>query len=944
MTSYYLYYFLTLIFCQVILQEYRLYATEQTPDTFKSGHAKEEKTFLHPISTICENQLTSALVCGAQCKETGDLAIMRSYGLGIPFSSVIPATITLNNTQQSPNPLLNASIMHLASITTPSDGLIHETQRVIAVTHQQPSAVFMIDIFASKTGEIVRSIDALYDASGKPCSTILALASCSGYKNGAVAIVTAHAEAPSDEKLGIAFINFHSQEVEKDKKKTKEWIFNQVGLGRVKGVIQAHPLGVKTAAAAIGNALSHMSEQVTLHWNSDLERVFIGLDVTSGPNDQDGACAFLVGKLVSTQIKYDEQSEATTIAQLELEPFIPHAAVTDVSTAVAIRGAYSRAAVYTITTFKTTTGLWYTAFVGGTGSDAEKRNTVRVLPLYLGTERAGILAAKDRDPVTIFGTQPEPLLRSRYIDKPASVTDDLIHISDRDTYPGTASLPGSPIEKIIAVKDALFVVVKGGAENHAGIYHTQALLDAQGKIKAWTPWKCVYQPRSGKYMLTAFYNEPNGYFTLATGDAPDKIDEIIFTGWGNGNKTGLYHLVSFLKKTYKKEYGGIHAYADMPLGTVNPYQGFMAVAGHEMLTLVLTTQQDSHGVITKTQADEYQNILILDGNQHESFADTKIVHHQGKALAHLKRIEAMKLVTTDDQALLFVGGIAGLAVYSDEDGNGFDRTKPLAFDHTYRQKTFVSVGNYCFVKQLWYDDGYLYVLTDTQLDRIDIPRSTFGQQEQLEKVTLAVADEHSGMFLDIVVSGKLALLATVSGLLRTADNHDVRTATTVQDMHWEQLGLDNTDPIIQLIPISTTGKGCDVARYGGGNLYVLQAFSGKNRAAIKRLEIQDLSVAPVSSTSIALIPDSKSKHAPTMFRRIGSFTSRIMTDGALWLYLKKNTDKSVSSLHSIYDVFARHDTQIRIHTTDLGNFSYIEQFAATENRWWALGETVIVHE
>lgn len=939
----YLYYFLTLILCHVAVQEHKVYAAEQNANALVSNNTKEDKTFLYPISTICENPFTSALVCGAQCTKTGDLAVMRSYGLGMPFTSITPEKVTLNTTSESANPLINRSIMHLASITTPTDGLIHETQRVVAVTHQQPNAVFMIDIYASKTGDIVRSIDALCDASGKPCSSVLALASCSGYKNGAVAIVTPNKDTPTDEKFGIAFMSFYSQDVEKDKKKTKEWIFNQVALGKTKGAVQAHPLTLTTPAAAMGHALSHMGERVALHWDPDLERVFIGLDVTSGPDNQDGACALLVGKLVSTQIQYDEKSEPTPIIQLELEPFVPHQAVTDSPAVVAVRGAYTRAAVHMITTFKTTTGLWYTAFVGGTGSDAEKRDTVRVLPLHVGSERTGILAA-DKDPITIFGTQPEPLLRARYIDKPASSLSDLTRISDRATYPGITSLPGHSIEKIIVAKDALFAIIKGGREHHAGIYHTQALLDAKGEIKGWTAWKCLYQPLPGKYMLTAFYNEPNGYFTLATGDAPDQIDEIIFTGWGSGNKTGLCHLVSFLKTAYKKEYGGIHAYADMPLGTVNPYQGFMAVAGHERMTLVLTTQKDANGQITKTQTDEYQQSLILNDHQQTADPDAKIVHHQGKALAHLGKIEALKLATTDDQALLFVGGTGGLAVYSDNYGNGFDRIKPLIFDHTYCQKQFVPVGSYSFVKRLWYDEGYLYVLTDTQLDRIDIPACRFGPQEHLEKITLAIANEHSGRFLDIVVSGKLALLATTSGLLRTADNHDVRAVALPQDMHWEQLHLDNPDPIIQLIPISTTGKGNDFARHGGGNLYVLQAFSGKNRASIKRLDIQDLSLDPVSSTSITLIPDRKAKHAPIMFRRIGCFTSRIMTDGALWLYLKKNPDKSISSLHSINDVFARHDTQLRIHTTDLGNFSYIEQFAATENRWWALGETVIVHE
>ena len=56
--------------------------------------------------------------------------------------------------------------------------------------------------------------------------------------------------------------------------------------------VMACPLDITTKAAAIGGNLAHVGEHVALHWNSELKRLFVGLDLTAGAGEHDGACAF----------------------------------------------------------------------------------------------------------------------------------------------------------------------------------------------------------------------------------------------------------------------------------------------------------------------------------------------------------------------------------------------------------------------------------------------------------------------------------------------------------------------------------------------------------------------------------------------------------------------------------------------------------------------------
>lgn len=948
-----MYYFLTLILCNLFLHEQKSYADEVPAVTEKKETSL--KTFHDPIAITCGNTTTGALTCGAQHNNVGSSALMRSFSTGMPFISITPEKVTLNGIEDSLNPLYDKSVMHLSSIITPPTLTQYDTQRMLVVTHANPGSLVMIDTTNNQDGHMVRSIDPINDACGEKTSGILALEGCSGGSNGAFAVVKPCKGTFPEKGSGIAVVSFGSEEVEveKDKIKTKktEWHFSQVDLGNNKDA-SAFPLDLNTKAAAITHQLTSMSDKVALHWNGEFGRIFIGLNLVAGQEKEDGACALLVGKIVTAIYTADDEKKTPyTRRYLELEPFIPHQTVVDSSSAiVAARGAKAHVAVHSITTFKTTTGMHYTALVGGCGTDAETRKTVYALPLHVGNDGLGTLAPQNQAPITLFTEQTEPLFRSRYLDRKATSVETVSQSHHAAACVGNGPLDAGPIEKLIPAKDAIFAIVKGSNATHAGIYHSQALLDVHGCIKAWTNWQRVHQPLEDKCMLTAFYNQVGGFFTFVTGDNEHEINEIVYTGWGIGNKTGLKPLVSFLRETYTKNNGGVRSCADVPVGMINHYQSFMLVAGHKMLTIALMSERDEQGTIRYTKGDQFKDVITLHDKTVDYQSNAKIVHYKEGSLAQLGTIEAITAAATPDATWLFAGGTGGLAVYTDQHGNGFDPEKNLIFDTAYCNKQFVPVGSYAFVKRLFYDDGYLYVLTDVQLDRIDLTASTFGPKGIQKTITLATCSmlnntsANTGVFTDIIVSDKLAILATSFGVYRIGNNCAIQHAQTPEDVHWQKIDIGNEDPVVHLSTFSITGNPADVARYGGGNLHVIQGYTGKNRATIKRFTVEDISRNAIDNDTVAFIPDVQIEHAPTMFRRIGSFTPCCATDGALWLYIRKALNKDISSLYAMNDFSPKHDTQVRIYHTEPANFLRAQRFSASGNKWWALGETVIVHE
>jgi hypothetical protein len=225
--------------------------------------------------------------------------------------------------------------------------------------------------------------------------------------------------------------------------------------------------------------------------------------------------------------------------------------------------------------------------------------------------------------------------------------------------------------------------------------------------------------------------------------------------------------------------------------------------------------------------------------------------------------------------------------------------------------SFKVLGSYSLVKKLVHDGEFLYVLTDNQLDRISLTATALNPIT-FSATTLARADlppfNNTGatFFNDLLVSEKLALVASYNGLWRVGTGADIRTASNSHDAAWVSVSVAQNfaGPVTQLYARSTTGQAQDVAKDGtDGQLYVLSADRSRNRAQLNRFAISEVTTSDVTQNTVQAFPDffTETKTTPTMgvpayFANFGEFRDTFATEGALNFHARSQEISIASNL------------------------------------------------
>ncbi len=836
--------------------------------------AQEETTFSFPIkNNIMTNLGTFYVGANATITSNGkEYAISRLNRNARAFEPLTPEIVTLNGTAERSNPLFGQKNNALG-ILKPAGG----SDLLVAVTDIKPAVVYLVQNLNNPKNMLLVDTPPLSDAAGLPSSGIINLITNNlAYVFAAVKPMVGNF---GDNNSGIALLVRGNRKTSKEEQK-EETVFGEVDAktGQVTADPKAYPLDKKSALVNIdSDQLAAMQNSVAMHWSPYLERFFIGLQTTSNNGNNNGARAVVVGSL----------AEGGGIELFEIAPSSAFAQ-NNVNNIVGVRAPNTTVSLFDVKTMYTSTALNYLIVLGGNGTSQQ---SVYALPLVSSGDNKGMLANKNDTPENVYQNGDVQKFIARNFTHKAETQDEMTQSTDAAAQVGAGELLAGSITSLVVRDDTVYATVGDDiATNGAsGIYSSQALFDASGKIKGWTQWQ-----RTGgttDFVFEGTLNTYDGTFIYATGSDDAQVNTVFQTTWSNGSPQGLLPVTTYFNSIFSVANGGIQNLQTFLPSTPGLSDiSLMIAGGIGSLTLVQTGLIES-GVLIPTKTQEFETIVTFENGTIDDFPQAKIITISGGALNDVGPITATEIGRSDTYGWLFVGGSDGLAVLTNHNGSGWNIAQEELgdeFDGLIPGMSFKTIGTYRFVKKLIYEDNFLFVITNDIIDRINLTTSDFGTNT-LDVVTVAtketvgVVSKH-GTLLDAIISQAYAVVATTGGLVRIANNKDIRTIQQPHSDNWSPVIIHETaGASTQLITATTTNRSQDITRDTGGQIYVLTSNEGFNQSRINRFSVSPLADnEPMQPTTLETFDDLFVKNILSFFLNFGNFNSIFATDGALY--------------------------------------------------------------
>ena len=832
--------------------------------------APEGQSFSFGLQKNVQGFFTAKFYVGAHPSAGGngdvnEFAIAQVSRGNNKFVALAPQTITLNNVAQQ-NPLFDQGILAL--------DLFGKKELPLIVTESEPTIVYLFDQFLSPENIHLVSAQKVRDSIANVSAGVVSLAS--SRKAHVFAAVKPQGGDFGDNDSGIALFvrDFITVEEDGEQKKFRTFFLVDAPTGRQVQNPRAIQLDTRSTTVAIDNRLSNIENVVDMHWDQSLERLYIALQVTAGNNGNDGARAVVVGRLGNNN-------------QLILSSIVPNDAIQANNNIIAARGANEQVSIHKVKTMFTTTALHYLIVVGGNGAPDGTQKSVFALPLVSGVNSsAGLIADKDAVPQDTF-SQKEPFrIIARNITQAATQPNQMVDADNIAAQVGGGNLAAGNISDIIVRGDTVFALVFQDNNDKQGVYYSQALFEANGKIKGWTQWQRAVG--TVDQIFGAALDPADGSFTLMSGNDENTVNMVKRTVWAEGRNEGLQPLQQALSDEFPQTRGGIQGLCNFLPVTPGLNNISLAIAtGLSKVAIIQTGMLDD--VLVPSKGNDFNNIEWFENGAITGDVASKTVIISGGVLDELGPIVAAEVACDGNNGWLFVGGTDGLAVLSQENGDGWDINYQLGDNLAglVNGMAFKRVGDYSFVKKLVHDGNFLYVLTDIQLDRIDLTRGNVGIGD-IVSVTLAtnnnfVAFANTGGFIDCVISGSFGLLATTAGLFRVGNGSNITTAMAEDEVLWTPVMTpEGIASSIQLLAVSQSGRYQDVAKNAGGHVYVLSAHQGTNQARVNRFAIDGIDNNAVQANTIQPFTDLFVENIPAFLLNFGTFEQRFMTDGALY--------------------------------------------------------------
>lgn len=781
------------------------------------------------------------------------------------FAPLMPEIVNLNGQPERENPLFGDQIIALGMLEA-EDGFFVRDLPVV-VGQNKPANIYLFENINQFDSTIMASSGDMRDATGAVSPGVINLTT--NNDSHVFAAVKPNNGEFGQPQSGIALVVRGLID--------KIRIFHQIDA--YTGAMAENPQSLLLDATSpelfIGNPLANIVEnQAVMYWDIAIKRLYIGLQVTANSGTNDGARSIVACKFIEN-------------GAIALQPIAPDTAFAPGSTTniIGAIGANQQVSVNALASMYTSTALLYLIVVGNNGAPTTTTNSIFALPIVNSGDAQGTIAAKNAQPVNVFKDANVPSLIARIITQPATTPEEMTQSTDVAAQVGGGPLPTGPIVNIIVRDDTVFAFV---GENTPGVYSSQAIFDASGKITSWTQWQRA--AGTTENILGAALNAYDGNFILASGTTADTVNTIQKTIWSDGAPESLQPLTTILDNALPADNGGIQGMQTFLPNTpgLNTI-ALLAAGGIGAVVLAQTGLLNDNNIIIPTTGPNFNNSITFENGIITSDIDATTVIISGGALADVGPITALEIGATATNGWLFVGGSNGLAVLANANGSGWDPATQLGNNLTGLQNgmLFKTIGTYTFVKKLVYDSGFLYVITHNQVDRINLTTSNFGTNN-LDVTTIATIGNDTvstrGGFLDGIFSQALGILATTDTLLRVGDTKDIRTITNEADANWTEIQIsENAGPPTALYTVTATNRAQNITHNNGGHFYVLTADVGLNQSRINRFAVQPLAATDtVNSTTVQPFDDLFVKNIPSFLLSFGEFRSNFATDGALY--------------------------------------------------------------
>jgi len=542
-------------------------------------------------------------------------------------------------------------------------------------------------ILCSANGATVQQTASLVDASGAAANGIAQLAANPTFVFAAVQPDGGTFGSPNS---GIAVVSFNPINL----------LSQQTAAQPGNPTIKAALLDPTSPQIAIYSDPTIASDLASLYWDAHLQRLYVGLQLSTTGTAGDGARSVVVGQL----------NPALQNGTLTLYDFLPNDALTEgaVNNIVGVLQNSTTSlslAAANLKTMHTTTGASYLILQGGNGTISTNGslsgtvgNNIWALPLVdVGTPSnaaQGTLADKN-DFNSNTGRFETPATMNSQVttttDAAALVGQGPLPVQAKTPYWGTSGLTATTTDlstlDLVVMGDTVYVSLANPptSSDDTGVFYSQAMFDGQGKISSWTTWAkrgLPFNPNPFPKNLP-IQNSQVLFVDVdaVTGKVWAVIDgelwqTVVSTGWDSGQfMSPLPQVVNAALSS------GCLSVLDLDQSTQGLGQfaaeRYALFGGVNTVAFVITSSSTSPTPPFSTPASQSPQTVISDFSTPQNFLVTSLPGSSGgvKVLEYSRRLSGEGATN-----YFFAGTDQGLFVFADSSGNGFDVTQLSTLD------------------------------------------------------------------------------------------------------------------------------------------------------------------------------------------------------------------------------------------------------------------------